>query len=82
MVHSVSLTPPLKARVLPWDQITDPGLNYCFLFLEFSVIALHFQNVFTVLVERREQVPFSMAMENEELMRESSPEHLRITTAG
>ena len=34
-----------------------------FLFLEFSLIALHVHNVFTVIVERREQVPVSMAIE-------------------
>ena len=33
-----------------------------FLFLEFSLIAIHVQNVFTVIVERRQQVPFSMAL--------------------
>ena len=52
-----------------------------FLFLEFSLIAPHFQNAFTVIVARRDQVPFSMAIENGELMHECSPEHLRIGTA-
>ena len=52
-----------------------------FLFLEFSLIALHVQNVFTVMVERREQVPFSMAIEHGKLMHECSPEHLRMGTA-
>ena len=48
--------------------------------LEFSLIALHVQNVFTVLVERRVQVPFSMAIENGELVYECSPEHMRKET--
>ena len=51
------------------------------MFSGFSLIALHVQNVFTVIVERREQVPFRMAIENGELMHECSPEHLRIGTA-
>ena len=46
-------------------------------FFKFNLIALNGQNVFTVIVERREQVPFSMAIENGELMHECSPEHLR-----
>ena len=33
-----------------------------FLIFLFSLIALHFKNVFTIILERREQVPFSMAM--------------------
>ena len=55
--------------------------NKRFLFLEISWIGLQVQNVFTVIVERRKQVPFSMAIENGELMRECSPEHLRMGTA-
>ena len=51
-------------------------------FLKFSLIALHFQNVFTVIVERRQQVPFSMAMGNGELMHECSPEHFLMGEAG
>ena len=43
--------------------------------------ALHVQNVFTLIVERREQVPFSMDIENKELMYECSPEHLLMGTA-
>ena len=52
-------------------------------FLEFSLIALQVQNVFTVIVERREQVPFSMAIENGELMHECCAweQHLRNTCA-
>ena len=55
--------------------------KFLFLFLEFSLLALHVQNVFTVTVERRDQVPFSMAIENGELMHECCPEHLRMATA-
>ena len=49
-------------------------------FSEFSLTALYIQNVFTVIVERREQVPFSMAVENGELMHECSPTHLCMGT--
>ena len=35
----------------------------------------------SVIVERREQVPLSMAIENGVLMHECSPEHLRMGTA-
>ena len=55
--------------------------NKRFLFLEISWIGLQVQNVFSVIVERRKQVPFSMAIENGELMRECSPEHFRMGTA-
>ena len=41
------------------------------LFLEFCLTAST-QNVFTVIAEQREQVPFSMAIENGEHMQECS----------
>ena len=46
-----------------------------FFFLEFSLIALHVQNVFTVIVERRQQVPFSTPIENWKLMHECYPKY-------
>ena len=52
-----------------------------FCFYNLILIALHVQNVFTVIVEQREQVPFSMAIENGELMQDCSLEHLRMGTA-
>ena len=33
-------------------------------FLEFTLTALHFQNVFTVIVEQKEKFPFTMGIEN------------------
>ena len=52
-------------------------------FLEFLLMDLQVQNVFTVIVERREQVPFSMATENGELMHECCAweQPLRIRTS-
>ena len=55
---------------LHWQKTADSG---GLLFLEFSSIALHVQNVFTVRAERRGQVPFSMAIENGELLQEFLP---------
>ena len=55
-------------------------VRFFVLFLEFSLKALHFQKVFPVIVERREQVPFSMCIENGELIHEYSPEHWRVGT--
>ena len=46
------------------------SIVYFFLFSEFSLIARQVQNIFTVIAERREQVPFSVAIENGELMQE------------
>ena len=53
-----------------------------FLFLEFSLInSVSTFRMFSVLSLSEERVPFSMAMENGELMHECSPEHLRMGTA-
>ena len=52
----------------------------CIVFLEFSLKALHVQNVFTVIVES-EQVPFNMAIEKGEPVHECSPEHMCMGTA-
>ena len=45
------------------------------------LIAIHFQNIFTVIVEQREQVPFSLVRESWELVHEGSPKHLLMVTA-
>ena len=52
-----------------------------FLIVKFYLIALDSHNVYIVIEVRREQVPFSMAIENMELMHECSPKHLRMGTA-
>ena len=44
-------------------------------------ITLRFQNVIPAIAERRKKIPFSMDIENEELMHECSPEHFRMGTA-
>ena len=41
-------------------------------------MAVRFQNGFTVIADRGEQFPLSMAIENVELMYECSPEHMRM----
>ena len=57
--------------IRPYDvpELSDQCTTRKF-FLEFRLIDLHVQNVFTVIVERCEQVPFSMAIENGELIHE------------
>ena len=51
------------------------------LYLELKLIAPHVQNVFTVIVEQREQLPFSVAIENGKLMHECYSEHFGMETA-
>ena len=55
------------------------GINYI-IFFEFGLTPRHFQNVFTVIVERREQVPFCIDIQNGELMHDCSPEPLGMGT--
>ena len=44
--------------------------SFCF---QNCLIALHVKNIFTVIVERKEQVPFSMAIENGDSCRSVLP---------
>ena len=62
--------------------IQNKFCTFTSIFLEFSLISLHFQNVFTDIVELREQVPFSMAIENERMMWRMNMEKRRMNVPG
>ena len=56
-------------------------ISGCIVSLEFCSTALLLPDLIAVFAERREQVPFSMAIGNGELMHECSPKYLRMGTA-
>ena len=50
------------------------------LYLKLNLIALHFQNVFTVIIDQREKVPFRMTIETGDFVLECFLEQLRMGT--